>query len=261
VATHLQHARSSDSPCSACVASAPLRRPPPLPSLPSNARCDDESRRPDGFLQGCHDRRMPIKFSVGTTARDALNETNAMLPERTARVVKKPRKPTIRRNRVNGRHRHRYGVDLPDADRRALIAFLKTSRAFAPGRSQHGNEFLRAGCAFAVTAAQRRGRDPVLGMILATAGAVRAEAVAMYPTRISFVTEGLSKSGEAPLSEHSRLTRRSRTASFQPRECWSTREPMRSSCLAPPSRFTKDRLTTKVSLIQFRERRGGRPQR
>jgi arylmalonate decarboxylase len=60
-------------------------------------------------------------------------------------------------------------------------------------------EVLRAGYAFAMTAGQRLARDPVLGLILPMAGAIPAEALAMYPSRIRFVTEGLSKPGEPPL--------------------------------------------------------------
>ena len=60
-------------------------------------------------------------------------------------------------------------------------------------------EFLRAGCGFALAAQQRPGRDPVLGLILPTGSAVPAEALAMYPTGIRFVTEGLSRPGDAPL--------------------------------------------------------------
>ena len=60
-------------------------------------------------------------------------------------------------------------------------------------------EFLRAGCGFALAALQRPGRDPVLGLILPTGNAVPAEALAMYPAGIRFVTEGLSRPGDAPL--------------------------------------------------------------
>jgi len=60
-------------------------------------------------------------------------------------------------------------------------------------------EFIRAGFGFAVTAGQRPARDPVLGLIQPTAGAVPAEALAMYPAGIRFVTEGLSRPGDPPL--------------------------------------------------------------
>ena len=60
-------------------------------------------------------------------------------------------------------------------------------------------QFLHAGCGFALTAWQRPVREPVLGMILPTGGAVPAEALALYPAGIRFVTEGLSKPGDAPL--------------------------------------------------------------
>ena len=65
--------------------------------------------------------------------------------------------------------------------------------------SRSRREFLRAGCAFALTAGQDPVRDPVLGLILPTPGAVPAEALAMYPARIRFVAEGLSRPGDAPL--------------------------------------------------------------
>ena len=61
-------------------------------------------------------------------------------------------------------------------------------------------EFLRAGCAFALAAAQRPGGDSVLGLILPTGSAVPAEAVALYPARIRFVTEGLARPGDPPLA-------------------------------------------------------------
>ena len=60
-------------------------------------------------------------------------------------------------------------------------------------------EFLRTGCGFALAAQQRPRRDPVLGLIVPTGSAVPAEALAMYPTGIRFVTEGLSRPGDAPL--------------------------------------------------------------
>ena len=60
-------------------------------------------------------------------------------------------------------------------------------------------EFLRAGCGLALAAQQRPGRDPILGLILPTGSAVPAEALALYPAGIGFVTEGLSRPGDAPL--------------------------------------------------------------
>jgi arylmalonate decarboxylase len=60
-------------------------------------------------------------------------------------------------------------------------------------------QFLRAGCAVLVGARQRPPRDPTLGLILPSAGPIPAEALAMYPSGISFVTEGLTKPGDAPL--------------------------------------------------------------
>jgi arylmalonate decarboxylase len=60
-------------------------------------------------------------------------------------------------------------------------------------------EFLRAGCAFALTAGQNPGGNPVLGLIVPVAGSVPAEALAMYPSGIQFVTEGLSQPGDPPL--------------------------------------------------------------
>jgi arylmalonate decarboxylase len=61
-------------------------------------------------------------------------------------------------------------------------------------------EFLRAGCAFALAAGQPRGGEPAaLGLILPAAAAVPAEALAMYPAGVRFVTESLSKPGDAPL--------------------------------------------------------------
>ena len=58
-------------------------------------------------------------------------------------------------------------------------------------------EFLRAGCAFALTAAQPLGREPVLGLILPAGTAVPPEALAMYPAGVRFVTESLSQSDDA----------------------------------------------------------------
>ena len=60
-------------------------------------------------------------------------------------------------------------------------------------------EFLRAGWACAIAAGQRPARDPILGLIQPTAGPVPAEALAIYPAGIQFVTEGLSKPGDPPL--------------------------------------------------------------
>jgi arylmalonate decarboxylase len=65
--------------------------------------------------------------------------------------------------------------------------------------TQSRREFLRAGCAFAMSVGQGLTRDPAIGLILPVAGAVPAEALAMYPSRIRFVTEGLSKPGDPPL--------------------------------------------------------------
>ena len=58
-------------------------------------------------------------------------------------------------------------------------------------------DFLRTGCAFAI--AQRLERDPILGLILPVPGPVPAEALAMYPAGIRFVTEGLSKPSDPPV--------------------------------------------------------------
>lgn len=60
-------------------------------------------------------------------------------------------------------------------------------------------DFLRAGCGFGLAAGQRLAREPVLGIIVPVAGAIPAEALAMYPAGIRFVTEGLSRPGDAPL--------------------------------------------------------------
>ena len=60
-------------------------------------------------------------------------------------------------------------------------------------------EFLRAGCAFALTAAQPLGREPVLGLILPAGTAVPPEALAMYPAGVRFVTQSLSQPGDAAL--------------------------------------------------------------
>jgi arylmalonate decarboxylase len=65
--------------------------------------------------------------------------------------------------------------------------------------NQSRRQFLRAGCGLALAPWQGPGRDPVLGVILPTAGAVPAEALAMYPARIRFVTEGLARPGDPPL--------------------------------------------------------------
>ena len=60
-------------------------------------------------------------------------------------------------------------------------------------------QFLQAGGGAFVAAGQRRSRDPVLGLVLPAAAGVPAEAVAMYPSGISFVTETLSRPGDPPL--------------------------------------------------------------
>jgi arylmalonate decarboxylase len=65
--------------------------------------------------------------------------------------------------------------------------------------SHSRREFLRAGCAFALAAGQPLGGEPVLGLVLPAAAAVPAEALAMYPAGVRFVTESLSKPGDAPL--------------------------------------------------------------
>jgi arylmalonate decarboxylase len=65
--------------------------------------------------------------------------------------------------------------------------------------TQSRRRFLRAGCAVAISVGQGLTRDPVLGLIVPVAGAVPAEALAMYSSRIRFVTEGLSKPGDPPL--------------------------------------------------------------
>ena len=81
---------------------------------------------------------------------------------------------------------------------------MKRHRLTTLGGSQDRDEysrreFLGAGCGFALAAVQRPGRDPVLGLILPTGSAVPAEALAMYPTGIRFVTQALSKPGDPPL--------------------------------------------------------------
>lgn len=64
---------------------------------------------------------------------------------------------------------------------------------------QSRRELLRAGCAFAVAAAQPLGHEPVLGLILPAGTAVPPEALAMYPTGVRFVTQSLSQPGDAAL--------------------------------------------------------------
>jgi len=81
---------------------------------------------------------------------------------------------------------------------------MKRHRLTTLGGSQDRDEysrreFLAAGCGFALAAVQSPGRDPVLGLILPTGSAVPAEALAMYPAGVRFVTESLSKPGDAPL--------------------------------------------------------------
>lgn len=65
--------------------------------------------------------------------------------------------------------------------------------------NQSRRQFLSAGCGLVLAAGQRLRGDPVLGLILPTAGPVPPEALAIYPAGIKFVTEGLSKHGDAPL--------------------------------------------------------------
>jgi arylmalonate decarboxylase len=60
-------------------------------------------------------------------------------------------------------------------------------------------QFLQAGGAAFIATGQRRSQDPILGLILPSAGGVPAEAVTMYPSGVSFVTEPLSKPGDPPL--------------------------------------------------------------
>jgi hypothetical protein len=60
-------------------------------------------------------------------------------------------------------------------------------------------QFLQAGAGALIAAGQRRSRDTVLGLVLPAAAGVPAEAVAMYPSGISFVSEALSKPGDPPL--------------------------------------------------------------
>jgi hypothetical protein len=77
-----------------------------------------------------------------------------------------------------------------------MAVFGNTSTAMNHSR----RKFLSAGLGFALAAGQRPGREPVLGLILPTAGSVPAEALALYPAGIRFVSEGLSKPGDAPLA-------------------------------------------------------------
>lgn len=66
----------------------------------------------------------------------------------------------------------------------------------APSRRQ----FLQAGGAAIIAAAQPRRPDPVLGLIVPAGVGAPAEAVTMYPSGVSFITENLSRPGDPPLT-------------------------------------------------------------